>query len=264
MTINNKYELILPVVSVLLLMACNSDDRLGEDAPSPSTAKGKTVFVLFDISESTKAEETRRKYLESFNKIVTTIGEGDVLTADFISDDPLGQSTFAINREFPVFQPDTDNPLLIRKQKGEFDKQIEDLRKQERDKAAQMLGSVDRKVRWTRILDANLLAEKVFKKFDRPKKVLVLFSDMIESTEKLEFHKFGLSDKATKKIIEDEKSAGRLPDLSSVRVYVVGATGARSADSFNQIQNFWLVYFKAAGADLSKENYGAALLKFDE
>lgn len=260
---HNKYRLLSLVFSILICSACDStvNHNTQNAAPNPSA---KTVFVLFDISNSTNAQETRKKYLESFGKIVGKIGGGDVLVADFISDDPLGQSSFTINTEFPVFQTNTDNDLLVRKQKQDFEKKIEDLRKQEQDKAAQMLGDTNRSVKKTKILDANLLAEKVFKKFDRQKKILVLFSDMIESSEKMDFQKQQFTTEAIKKIIENEKKAGRIPNLAGVRVYVVGAAGGNTSDSFNQIQNFWLEYFKAAGADLSKENYGAALLKFNE
>ena len=258
---NNQVKIWL-IFSILLLSACNGEfpGNTKNQTPPPS----KTVFVLFDVSDSTKAEETRRKYLESFDKIIEKTGEGDVLVADFISDDPLGQSSFAINQEFPVFQTDTDNDLIVKKQKQEFAEKIKAPREQIKEKAAQMLSDTSRPVKKTKILDANLLAEKVFQTYKRPKNVLVIFSDMIESSEKANFEKQKLTAEAVQKILETEKKAGRIPQLSNVKIYVIGASGGAASDSFNQIQNFWLEYYKAAGADLSKENYGAALLKFDE
>lgn len=127
-----------------------------------------------------------------------------------------------------------------------------------------MLADKNRPVKKTKILDANLLAEKVFQKYNRPKNVLVIFSDMMESSEKIDFEKQKLTAETINKILEDEKKAERIPKFSNTQVYVIGASSAGASDSFNQIQNFWLEYYKTAGANLSKENYGAALLKFDE
>jgi hypothetical protein len=44
---------------------------------------------------------------------------------------------------------------------------------------------------------------------------------------------------------------------------VIGAK-APSREKYHTIQNFWLRYFKECGANLSKENYGSALLSFNE
>jgi len=262
--LNKQFRFWL-IISILIWSACSGDGSVNkENQTPPPSPQSKTVFVLFDISDSTKAEETRRKYLDGFDKIIEKIGGGDVLVADFISDDPLGQSSFTINQAFPVFKTDTDNELLIKKQKLKFEEEIKTLREQAKEKAKQMLAGANRTVKKTKILDANLLAEKVFQKYQRPKNVLVIFSDMKESSEKIDFEKQKMSAETTKKILEDEKKASRTPKLSNVQVYVVGASGGNTLDSFNQIQNFWLEYYKAAGANLSKENYGAALLKFDE
>ena len=60
-----------------------------------------------------------------------------------------------------------------------------------------------------------------------------------------------------------KRKKGRLPDLAGVKIYITGAT-AGTPDKFFAVQNFWLMYFKECGASLSKENYGATLLNFDE
>lgn len=138
------------------------------------------------------------------------------------------------------------------------------LREQSKEKAKQMLMEANRAIKKTKILDANLLAEKVFEKYKRSKNVLVIFSDMKESSGKIDFEKQKLSAAITNNIIEEEKKASRMPKFADVQVYVVGAGGGNASDSFNQIQNFWMEYYRAAGASLNKENYGSGLLKFDE
>ncbi len=77
------------------------------------------------------------------------------------------------------------------------------------------------------------------------------------------FEKDKLTDKKIGEIIAKENTQKRLPDLKGVKVYVVGAKAA-TREQFYNIQNFWLRYFKECGANLLKENYGSALLNFDE
>jgi hypothetical protein len=232
------------------------------------TPTPKVVFALFDISESVKSDAIRQKYLESFKRILDKIGAGDVIVADAISDNPLGQSSFPINVEFPTFHTDTDNDLIVRKQRKDFNDQIDKDRKQILEKAQALLGDKSRRVLKTKILDSMQLAQQVFKTYQRQKKVLVIFSDMIEESDKYNFQKQRVDDRLTQRIIGEERQARRLPDLNGVQVYVVGAGASenqpQSSAAYNAVENFWLEYFKAAGANLPKEHYGAALLIFNE
>jgi lysophospholipase L1-like esterase len=86
---------------------------------------------------------------------------------------------------------------------------------------------------------------------------------MIEDSSEYNFEKERLSDKRIAEIIAAERVKKRLPDLKGVKVYVTGAK-APTREQFYNIQNFWLRYFKECGAELPKENYGSALLSFDE
>jgi hypothetical protein len=88
---------------------------------------------------------------------------------------------------------------------------------------------------------------------------------MIEQSRRNDFSRELLTPARVQQIIERERSANRLPDLREVEVCVVGAGAARSGgitpERFLVIQEFWLQYFKAAGANLPKARYGSALLK---
>ena len=86
---------------------------------------------------------------------------------------------------------------------------------------------------------------------------------MIEDSSDYDFSKERLSEKRISQIIEVEKSKNRLPDLKSVKVYVAGARAPKS-EQFSNIRNFWMRYFKECGAICPKENYGSALLTFNE
>lgn len=258
----NYKAVLLSTVLLLSVIVISSCEKPANE--SVKETKSKTVFVLFDVSDSTKDEATRKKYLESFGIIADSLKDGDAIVADFINDDPLGKATFALNTEFPVFDPKTDNELLIKAKRGNFEEEIKALRSTAKEKADEILSSEDAEVTKTRLIDSCQLAEKVFNKMRRSNNVLVIFSDMLESSEKADFEKQKVTSEITRKIIETEKTSNRLPQFKFTTVYVVGAAGTDRAASFNQVQDFWIEYFKTAGASLSKENYGAALLKFDE
>ena len=120
----------------------------------------------------------------------------------------------------------------------------------------------DNKDNKTDIMSSLLLAEKIFKNYTASKTTLVIFSDMMENSKSYDFYKEKLSDSRIEAILKKEKSSSKTPDLKSVRVYIVAATSEKS-DKFLMLQNFWLKYFAATGADLAKENYGSMLLKIE-
>lgn len=258
----------LPLLLCLLTLAsCRNGNPTTTPTPSPTPAGGKVVMALFDLSSSTRETAIRQRYADSFQRVLDKVGENDVIVADAITDDPLGQSSFPINQTFPLFNPGTDNPLLVRKKQGEYDTQLQERRGQLAATAQRLLADTSRRISQTRILDAIRLAERVFKTYLRQKKVLVIFSDMIEESDRANFQREAPMEANTAKLLDQEQRASRLPDLAGVRVYVIGAAASNqrlAATSYTDVQNFWLQYFKRVGADLAKERYGAALLSFDE
>ncbi len=224
-------------------------------------------MVLFDMSSSTQSKEIRQRYAEDFKRILNSCGSGDVMVADAITDNPLAQSTFPINDEFEAFNPGTDNPMLVKKKEEEFNQKLRDRRDQIFVKAQSLLNDESRKITKTKILDSILLADRVFHTYNNQKKVLVIFSDMVEESDKYNFQQHHPTEAMSEQIINQEKQTKRLPDLAGVKVYVIGASAggyqSSSSEQFINIENFWLKYFKIAGADLTKDRYGAALIKFE-
>jgi hypothetical protein len=221
--------------------------------------QSKVVFVLFDISDSTKKEEIRKRYLEDFKAVLNKINPGDVIVADRITEASITKSTVPVKEEFekPSFLeggPLKDR-MLKKKHAERKDKIIDDVEKN--------ILRQNIKVPYTDILSSLHIAEKVFKSYKRDKYVLVIMSDMIEESMDYNFAKDNLTEKRINEIISIEKKKNRIPELANVRVYVTGAT-AGNRDRFFAVQNFWLRYFKECGANLSKENYGSALLNFNE
>lgn len=249
------------------LSGCDTSTTTDKGEPLASSQQGgKVVCVLVDRSSSTDEQGVRQRYSDSFRRILEKLGSGDRIVADAITDNPLGQSSFPVNDEFEPFQPGTDNPLMVRKKLGEHEEKMKGRRDSVWTKAQELFSSAPSKQ--TKIIDATLLAERVFKTYQRPKKVLVIFSDMIEESDSYNFQKDPPNDKVTKRIIDEETKARRLPDLKGVKVYVIGASAStykqNSSKAYMDILNFWQQYFEAAGADFSRDRYGAALISFEE
>ena len=221
----------------------------------------KIVFVLFDLSESTQLESIRQRYFTDFNKILSKINPGDRIIADFITENPIAQSSFPVNTEFKSFSNFSDNKLI-------YDKQLKITKKAIKDTIHSIVFNLDRKINATKILESLQLAERVFKIYPKKRKVLVLFSDMIEESSLYNFKRLNLSKSTRNRIINQMRSSGTLPDLTGVKVYVVGAgAGAYNKMAIKKmaaIQNFWIDYFDACGAVLKKELYGGPLIGFNE
>ena len=61
----------------------------------------------------------------------------------------------------------------------------------------------------------------------------------------------------TSNFVHREREADRIPDLSNVRVRVVGAGASNHAtDSYLALRDLWIVYFGEAGALIKPSDYG--------
>jgi len=184
------------------------------------------------------------------------VANGGVIAADIIDDNPVAHSTFPINESFDRYEPMKENKL-------DYERRI----KQQRDTVLKEADAIMRKraAPATDVIDAMQLAERVFSTYEGNQKLLVVFSDMIEESRRYNFTTEKLTAARIGQIIANEQDAGRLPDLQGVEVCVVGAgattSGGLPADKLLTIREFWIQYFKAAGANLPKERYGSALLK---
>jgi hypothetical protein len=216
------------------------------------------TVVLFDVSPSTHSEEIRARYRNGFARVVDAMAaDGGILLADVIDAKPLTHSTFPVRAEFEEFSGASHNPLTFREE-------VDQKKRDARQAAAAILEERPEEG-GTAILDALDVAARALGPHDGPK-YLVLFSDMIEVSDRYTFRGDGLDPASVEAFIEVERATGRLPDLAGVHVYVVGA-GADTSDRidgarFLAMRDFWLAYFEAAGARLPMERYGAAFLEF--
>lgn len=218
----------------------------------------KTEFVLFDLSASTATPEVRARYLEDFEKLLANLYEGDILVVDRITSNPLAESTFPVNEIFKRMNPWSENLLKWRREsKGQRERIARTVKK--------MVMDPKQRSSKTSIVDALHLAQRVFATYPNEHQVLVLFSDMVEESPYYDFRKENLTASRIQEIIEAEKAENRLPRLDGAHVYVIGAAAGfysrMPPEAVRKIQNFWLEYFKACGANLPVETYGSALIQ---
>lgn len=228
--------------------------------PAPAEAQ-KTVVLLLDRSLSTADHGTRDTYCENVHDVVKTLAPGDALVAGWITEASEMQAEFAVSTSFPLFDPGTDNPLLVRKSRMEVDSLLADSLGRIADSLCADLRRNPTPASKTDVMGAIGLAARVFEVEDREQNVLVVMSDMIEDSEEYSFMQSRFDQERIDAILARERQAGRLPNLRGTQVYVAGAGGV-SRDHFHDLRRFWIAYFTAAGATLAEENYGTALIGF--
>jgi hypothetical protein len=237
-----------------LFVSCSDKDN---------NVENKIVCVLFDLSETTNYYETRKNYLDNFKIILNTMQGGDAIYTSLITERSVSDITMSLNFEFNNVTPKTDTELFLKIAKKQTDSLFRTIRDSIITSVNMVLLNPPKKINSTEILSSLQIAERVFKSYPQQRKILVVFSDMIEDSKQYNFENDILSDKNTLRIINNEKSANLIPDLANVKIYIVGAFHSNT-NKYNRIKDFWLKYFKTTGASLQSHNYGASLIRFDE
>ena len=221
---------------------------------------GPLVVVLFDVSRSTDDPDVRARYLTTFETVLDQVASTHgTVVGDVIDDDPLAHSTFAISAAFEACDPLTQNRLVC--DAGSARTRATAV-SAARDILARITGAAG-----TDIHDGLLLAQRVFDAYpEAGSRSLVLLSDMVEHSARLNVTRVGPDDASIASTIDGLAAEGLVPELRGVHAYVVGAGVSQGtdmpADRFLAIQRFWQAYLSRAGADLPSERYGAALVRF--
>ncbi len=218
---------------------------------------------MFDLSETTNTKQIREKYLNDFKSILKSLTYGDAIEAALITEKSLSEMNLSVDYEFKQFNPGTDNTLMINAKR----KIAASVLQTKKDSIIKVVDSLlfkpKRKIMRTEIIASLGVADRIFKTFSQNRKILIIFSDMIEESSYANFQRNQINKKWINSFILKQRKDNLLPDLKNVKVYVVGAS-ASSTKKYNQIKNFWFKYFKASNAVLKPERYGAALINFNE
>jgi len=239
-----RQNFVLTTILLLLvgvgLLSCQAE----QSKPS------KIVVVFADVSASVKDFDV---YHDSWSKILSRLEGGDRIVLGKITDETFTRFRPVIDETVPGFSWLTDNKLR-------YEKKIKEI-KEKLLKALDEALAAPRSQK-TDILNTLTLAEKVFHG-DKRRRVLVLLSDMLEDSEVYNFERLKLAEDFTRRVIEEKRRKGEMPDLGKAKVYVAGAS-AKSASRALEVQRFWIEYIKAANGNLAPQNYGPALINFDE
>lgn len=231
------------------------------------------IMVLFDVSGSTSAKAIRQRYYDDLHdkvlyapggarKIQSRFVGGEIILGDVITDNSLATASFPVDKAFPVYNQWETNPM-------DHEIVIKDATEQV-CKAAHRLIFQSNPGKRTDLMNAFQLVDKMLngeRCGSAQHKVLIVFSDMIEQSQRYDFLSERLTRRRCDQIIQRERKAGYLPNLHGVRVWVAGATastrGGVDPRKIHDIQEFWITYFKACGADLASDRYAATLINFE-
>jgi hypothetical protein len=158
---------------------------------------------------------------------------GDRVIVATITDKTYTRFKTLIDCVLPVSDWTADNPLLYRRKLEGAYKELE---------SAIDAVFAEPRVTETAIMDGVLAAEKVFES-DRRRRVLVIWSDMLEDSGPYDFARHSPTAATTARIISDKRKAGELPDLGGARVFVLGATGSSTRQA-RAVEQFWRAFLR--------------------
>lgn len=249
MNLRRKVTCIITILLLILILSSCS-----------TTSNDTMVFMLFDISGSTGSNIIRERYKESSLLIINELKGGETVIADLITENTLSHASYPIYEVIPKYNIFLNN-------RATHNEDLEKIKIKLSEKIKNFVINT-KSTPQTDLMNAFQLVDKVFNgdncKVD--KKKLIIFSDMVEESRSYNF-RHPLNDKRIQSIIQSEKDLDRLPNLNGVDVWVVGAAAEwgdkLSIDQIYQIEKFWITYFKAAGANLSRERYAPNLINFN-
>jgi hypothetical protein len=203
-----------------------------------------TIYCVADCSKS--AISNHKRYENSFQCLVDAAQPGTRIVVNFITENPLSDSSYPINVFIPPFDPVYDNKLVVEaKQKR--------AREEAKQKFSELILSTQRG-NTSPIIDSLKTAERVFNHYTGSQMKLVIFSDMLEDSSKANFEK---KIPRPEEILGSLKSQNALLKLNGVQVVVVGAY-AKTSQQYHEVEQFWSKFFHNLGANVTE--YGAGLI----
>jgi len=218
---------------------------------------GRDILVFVDESGSTNRQfDVYRRAL--IDRIIPTLDGGDRLrVAPIVADNSLVSSFMAEATlpENPVFDSLANNEIeyndQIKKDKAHHQEIRNQLIATMKDKLAK-----SGKARYTDIFGAARMAAQLFSA-DKRRPILVFLSDMQEDRGRFRYRTMTWD----KKDLSRVQRAYGFPDLKDVCVYVIGIRSP-SIEKTRKMTEFWMEYFKKAGADVSSSHMGSMMINW--
>lgn len=255
----------------MLLAALVAGARGASGAAAKASRPNKFVVLFIDFSQSTTSD--RGSYQSFATDILNAMGPGDRFAVAEIGDrtltdfhpiagadlrpykEPKERSRFA-EWDLSPLQRKHEAEVLAAENKG-VDADAKGRIQDEELKLTQFF-TRNEQTQKTSVLTALNVANQLFA--DDPRsKILIILSDMLEDSEKYSFDSMHLTEEEDVKILNAQRNSGELPNLNNVR-FCVGGARAASQDKYREVRDFWLLYVKATGADVSADRYSHWLI----
>ena len=211
----------------------------------------RAIVILVDMSGSTNnARQT--VYRQGFEKIYENLGQGDRVMVGTIT-----------GRSYIDFKPVVDVEIpkkSIWVNRIQFERKLTETKETIRREVERLLSRRQGTPR-TEILNSLNIADTIFHDEKRGK-VLVILSDMLQDSREYNFSQVEVTDNYIHKVIRYRQKHKLIPNLTDVKVYVVGAS-AVDPNKFRSVEKFWASYFEKTGADFSPYRYGHSLISFE-
>lgn len=218
---------------------------------------GRDILVFVDESGSTdrQFDVYRRALVE---RIVPGLKGGDRLRVAPITADNSLVSTFMAEGTLPaspVFDSLSDNEIDYKSDIDKDKNRNEMIRNGLLTTLKETLAKSGHS-RYTDLFGAARMASQLFSA-DKRRPVLVFLSDMQEDRGRFRYR----SMKWDKGDLSRVERAYGFPDLKGVCVYVIG-TRSPSLEKTRKMSEFWMSYFRRAGADISRSHMGSMIVNW--
>jgi hypothetical protein len=195
--------------------------------------------VLVDVTSSVQAPDWAL-YERAFEKLLASGRPGDRVVMATVADRPASKFIAAVDRSYPATGRSLEDEIKARHTQEALRKDFAELR-----------SASARNARATRLIDAMGATAELFAQARHSGQTmrLLVLSDMIEESTLANFARKAPDEASTQRLLAARRAAGLIPDLHSVSVQVVGASGP-SAEHMARIRSFWVAFFTATGASL--------------
>ncbi len=221
--------------------------KSGNDKETP-----RVIVILVDMSGSANRARST-VYREAFEKIYQSLSQGDRVMVGTITSRSYIDFKPAVDAEIPK------NTIWVNR--IQFEQNLTKTKEKIRREVDRLL-SRKRGTQRTEILNSLNIADTIFHN-EKRQKILVILSDMIQDSKEYNFALAKVTGKYIDKLIRYRRKQNLIPNLTDVKVYVAGASGA-DPNKFRSVEKFWAHYFAESRADFSRHRYGHSLISFEK
>jgi hypothetical protein len=233
-----------PLLSASVL--CAAASLLGGCKFDPLAKRDHTMLVLVDQSGSIR-DVDRAIYEQSFRAIGASLVAGDRLVLAPVNASSRSQFVTALDVTIPTTGRKSQDALNLASCYEKIEELVPIL----------LPANTQGSVKVTRLLETIVAASEAFGPTPIEGSRLVLMTDGVEDSSLADFDDLPDDPTAVTTVLDKARDLGMLPNLSGVKISIVGAGG----DDFAAIQNFWKAYATATGATLTQ--YGRLPFKAD-